>query len=119
MTVTIKLMMIILLWNNDGSFHSSVSEVKNCPEVETFRAVMEEQRMSGSLKAGRLTVKKYNSSMTVLFERRTIRPAGQTITYTLGHWCYPVVVVAGEDNDPAGYFHSLFVDHPLPIRRTG
>ena len=51
MTVTIKLMVIILLWNNDGSFHSSVSEVKNCPEVETFRAVMEEQRMSGSFKS--------------------------------------------------------------------
>ena len=51
MTVTIKLMMIILLWNNDGSFHSSVSEVKKCPEVETFRAVMEEQRMSGSFKS--------------------------------------------------------------------
>ena len=32
MTVTIKLMMIILLWNNDGSFESKVSEVTECPE---------------------------------------------------------------------------------------
>tara|TARA_R110000772_G_scaffold47605_1_gene108734 strand:+ start:611 stop:793 length:183 start_codon:yes stop_codon:yes gene_type:complete len=44
-------MVFILIWNNDGSFHSSVSEVKKCPEVGIIGAVMEEQRMSGSFKS--------------------------------------------------------------------
>ena len=48
MTVTIKLMMIILLWNNDGSFESKVSEVTACPDVEIVRTVMEERRVGRS-----------------------------------------------------------------------
>ena len=51
MTVTIKLMMIILLWNNDGSFESKVSEVTECPDVEIIRTVMEERRSIGQFKS--------------------------------------------------------------------
>lgn len=51
MTVTIKLMMIILLWNNDGSYHSSVSEIAECPNIEVFREVMDEQRKAGKVKS--------------------------------------------------------------------
>ena len=51
MAVTIKLMMIILLWNNDGSFESNVSEVTECPDTEIVRAVMEERRVAGLVKS--------------------------------------------------------------------
>ena len=51
MTLTIKLMMIILLWNNDGSFESKVSEVTECPDTEIVRAVMEERRLAGQFKS--------------------------------------------------------------------
>lgn len=51
MAVTIKLMMIILLWNNDGSFESKVSEVTECPAVEIIRTVMEERRSAGQFKS--------------------------------------------------------------------
>ncbi len=51
MTVTIKLMMIILLWNNDGSFESNVSEVSACPDVEIVRTFMEERRVAGQVKS--------------------------------------------------------------------
>ena len=51
MTVTVKLMMLILLWNNDGSFHTSAAEVTKCPEVAIFRAVMEDNRTAGKFKS--------------------------------------------------------------------
>jgi hypothetical protein len=51
MTVTIKIMLIILLWNNDGSFDNSVAEVSECPSVETVRSVMEERRKVGQFKS--------------------------------------------------------------------
>tara|TARA_R110002096_G_scaffold96430_3_gene215219 strand:- start:344 stop:547 length:204 start_codon:yes stop_codon:yes gene_type:complete len=51
MTVTIKLMLIILLWNNDGSFQSSVAEVSTCPEIESFTEFMEEKRTVGQFKS--------------------------------------------------------------------
>jgi hypothetical protein len=51
MTLTIKLIFIILLWNNDGSLHSSVAEVSACPEIESFKAVMEEKRTAGHFKS--------------------------------------------------------------------
>lgn len=50
MTFTVKLMMMIMLWNNDGSFQSSAAEVKNCPDVEIFSAVMEDSRKAGKFK---------------------------------------------------------------------
>ena len=51
MTVTIKIMLIILLWNNDGSFDNSVAEVSECPSVETVSSVMEERRKVGQFKS--------------------------------------------------------------------
>ena len=50
MTVTIKLMMIILLWNNDGSFEQRL-EVSACPDVEIVRTFMEERRVAGQVKS--------------------------------------------------------------------
>jgi|TARA_R110000787_G_scaffold18764_1_gene57121 hypothetical protein len=50
MTFTVKLMVMIMLWNNDGSFHSSAAEVKNCPDVEIFSAAMEDSRKAGQFK---------------------------------------------------------------------
>jgi len=51
MTVTIKIMLIILLWNNDGSFHNNVNEVSECPSIEAVMEVMEERRKVGQFKS--------------------------------------------------------------------
>lgn len=50
MILTVKMLLVILLWSNDGSLHSSVAEVQNCPEVGPFNVAMEDSRKAGQFK---------------------------------------------------------------------
>ena len=50
MVLTAKILLVILLWGNDGLFHSSASEVQNCPETGPFYVAMEDSRKAGLFK---------------------------------------------------------------------